>query len=233
MLEANDLTQNINLIFLFMLKVRFNLRNVVAIAICLAVTTTVFSSCDKATKKDKPTDTSRQDSGVVINGVRWATRNVDKPGTFAANPEDAGMFYQWNRKKAWAGEVTGWDNTMPEGASWEKANDPSPAGWRVPTLEEIKTLFDINKVSCNEWTIENGIKGIRFTDIASGKSIFLPTAGYCNGGSGGTLFSVGTYGRYWSSTQLDTSSAYCLHFNSACWSHDIRWHGYCIRSVAK
>ena len=36
--------------------------------------------------------------GVVINGVRWATRNVDKPGTFAANPEDAGMLYQWNRK---------------------------------------------------------------------------------------------------------------------------------------
>jgi len=36
------------------------------------------------------------DAGVIINGIKWATRNVDMPGTFAANPEDAGMFYQWD-----------------------------------------------------------------------------------------------------------------------------------------
>ena len=29
------------------------------------------------------------DKGVVINGVKWATRNVATPGTFAANPEVA------------------------------------------------------------------------------------------------------------------------------------------------
>jgi len=39
-----------------------------------------------------------QETGVVINGVKWATRNVDKPGTFVANPEDFGMLYQWNRR---------------------------------------------------------------------------------------------------------------------------------------
>lgn len=38
---------------------------------------------------------------VEINGVCWATRNVDAPGTFTQNPEDAGMLYQWNRKTAW------------------------------------------------------------------------------------------------------------------------------------
>ena len=30
------------------------------------------------------------EEGVVINGVRWATRNVAAPGTFIANPQDAG-----------------------------------------------------------------------------------------------------------------------------------------------
>ena len=35
------------------------------------------------------------DKGVEINGIRWATQNVDKPGTFVLNPEDLGMFYQW------------------------------------------------------------------------------------------------------------------------------------------
>ena len=27
-----------------------------------------------------------KEKGVVINGVTWATRNVDAPGTFAASP---------------------------------------------------------------------------------------------------------------------------------------------------
>jgi hypothetical protein len=40
------------------------------------------------------------DLGVVINGVKWATRNVDAPGTFAESPQAAGMFYQWNRNKS-------------------------------------------------------------------------------------------------------------------------------------
>ena len=34
--------------------------------------------------------------GVVIDGIRWATRNVDTPGTFANAPSEAGMFYQFN-----------------------------------------------------------------------------------------------------------------------------------------
>ena len=66
--------------------------------------------------------TKTTDTGVVINGVKWATRNVDIPGTFAANPEDAGMFYQWNRKIGWTcGEPminsnggTMWDNSDTE-----------------------------------------------------------------------------------------------------------------------
>ena len=32
------------------------------------------------------------ETGIVINGVRWATRNVDKPGTFASAPEKSGMW---------------------------------------------------------------------------------------------------------------------------------------------
>ncbi len=39
---------------------------------------------------------------VLINGVLWATRNVDAPGTFAASPESTGMFYQWNSRIAWS-----------------------------------------------------------------------------------------------------------------------------------
>ena len=47
-----------------------------------------------------------EDPGVLINGVRWATRNVDAPGTFTTAPENAGMLYQWNRR-------VGWSNSEP------------------------------------------------------------------------------------------------------------------------
>ena len=139
--------------------------------------------------------------GVVINGVRWATCNVDNPGTFAANPESAGKFYQWNRKKAWATTgktVSGWGNYTPSGNSWTKANDPSPAGWRVPTSDEFDSLWDETKVK-NERITSNGIFGIKFTDKATGNSIFLPAAGYRNY-SGRVVHYDGSYGYYWSST---------------------------------
>jgi uncharacterized protein (TIGR02145 family) len=123
------------------------------------------------------------------------------------------MFYQWNRKVAWAatGNATNWDSSTPEGDTWEKANDPSPAGWRVPTLDEIRTLLcDKDKVS-NEWTIENGIKGIRFTDKNSGNSVFLPAAGsYSYSG----IERASEIGYYWSSTALEKFEdlAFYLHF---------------------
>ena len=100
-------------------------------------------------KGDDPKQDPLFDNGIVINGVKWATRNVDTPGTFATKPEAPGMYYQWNRKKAWSvtDDVTDWNTTVPEGTEWTKANDTSPAGWRVPTSDEIQSLFDTNKVS--------------------------------------------------------------------------------------
>jgi uncharacterized protein (TIGR02145 family) len=199
-----------------------------------------FNSYGQNSNSEKEiTDSSYQDGGVVINGVKWATRNLAAPGTFAAKPEDAGMFYQWNRKKAWpaTGDVTGWDVIIPEGNSWTKANDPSPAGWRVPTLDEIKTLFDRNKVS-EEWTTENGVSGGRFTDKATGNSIFLPVVGL-RGYKDGTLLSTSvTFGFYWSSTPNEGSGtdAYFLHFYSdfSYWSSDgYRNCGKTVRCVAE
>ncbi len=150
-------------------------------------------------------DITGHPDGVIINGIKWATCNIDKPGTFAAKPENAGMFYQWNRKVGWSvtdpkinsNGNSSWISSIPAGKTWEKANDPSPAGWRIPTLDEIKTLLNTNKVR-NEWATLNGINGIKFTCKISGNSIFLPVAGY-RGFSSGTISNIET-GCYWSST---------------------------------
>jgi len=188
----------------------------------------------------KPTDPSQTNDGVVINGVKWATRNVDAFGTFAATPESAGMFYQWNRKKAWAatGTVTGWDATFPTGTTWEKANDPSPKGWRVPTKEEMNKLCDKTKVT-NEWTTQNGVGGQKFTDKSTGASVFFPAAGHRGyNDDDGAITTAGEGGCYWSSTSYESNEfgAYHTSFYKGYATgvyDDGRNCGFSVRSVAE
>jgi len=173
--------------------------------------------------------------GVVINGIKWATRNVDKPGTFAAKPEDPGMFYQWNSKKAWAvtGDATDWDDALPEGDTWERLNDPSPEGWRIPTLDELKKLSDPDKVSI-EWTTRNGINGRKSTDKATGHTLFMPAVGSLN--YFGRLSFADMDGYYWCSWESDAYSAYGLDFNvnnNTVWLNYSRILGLSVRAVAE
>jgi len=149
----------------------------------------------------KVTATGTLSEFVLINGIKWATCNVDAPGTFAANPEAPGMFYQWNRKVGWSATnpiknsngSTTWDNSVAAGNTWTKANDPCPPGWRVPTVTEYENLAKTG----SKWTTENGIKGRIFG--SGNNTLFLPAVGGRHF-SDGTLSRVGSLGYYWSST---------------------------------
>lgn len=176
-----------------------------------SATITVTSGTDDitvtVTQSDKTEDGKVPVAGVLINGIMWAPRNVDAFGTFAAQPEDPGMFYQWNRKTAWLGtgdnpvsspEGEVWDITIPTGDEWEAENDPCPEGWRLPTMYEQESLFSSADVT-NEWTDLNGVDGRKFTDIESGASIFLPAAGL-RVNSTGELSGPRDAGLYWSSS---------------------------------
>ncbi len=194
----------------------------------------IFAISTAAMAQNKKTD-----EGVVINGVRWATCNVEEAGSFADSPESVGKFYQWNRniaRSATDSLVANWDNTRPEGDEWEKANDPSPACWRVPTMAEIASLLDTDKVS-SQWVTLNNVNGLRFTDIATGHSIFLPAAGYRIDIEEGKLYEKNLYGHYWSSEPSDGAYAYGLHFGSKridYYYYDLyRSDGRCVRPVAR
>ncbi|MDR0872117.1 MAG: hypothetical protein LBN27_01450 [Prevotellaceae bacterium] len=211
------------------------------LALSVATTASMMTACgdDKEEpKKETPTDptdpTATTDTVIVINGVKWATRNVDEPGTFAATPESAGKFYQWNKKVAWSatGSVSGWSDTAAAGTTWEKANDPSPVGWRVPTTEEQRTLLDAAKVT-SEWTTQNGVSGRKFTDKTTNNSLFLPASG--NWGNNGKLHGAGTSGCYWSSTQYNERNACSLDIISdVAGIYDAyRWVGFSVRAVAE
>ena len=200
------------------------MKNVNFFNFCLllsvSMTIAVFNSCskdddNKSENTNGNTNDNTNPNGVLINGVVWAKCNVDEPGAFAATPESFGMLYQWNRVDSWP--ITNdvyvneyWWTTNPDGITWEKSNDPSPDGWRVPTLDEIKSLLDETKVK-NEKFTQNGVLGCKFTDKATGKSIFLPSVGDRAWNTGRPR--NGGYGRYWSSEPNGTHSAYILIFH--------------------
>lgn len=180
--------------------------------------------------------------GIKINGVIWAKSNVAAPGTFAAKQEDHGMFYQWNRKIGWSIDNpminsnggTTWDTSDPVGTTWEKANDPSPAGWRVPSDNENRSLTDPNHVT-SEWTTINGVDGMKFTDKVTGNTLFFPAAvGYRM--SDGSLSLSGRGSSYWSSTANGDGRAFDIYI----WHNfeegpgiAFRVFGFLVRSVAE
>jgi len=192
--------------------------------------------CGAETAKiDNLQEATKDDAGdwVLINGVRWATRNVGTPGTFVANPEDYGEYYQWNRGTS---DFLLNDDYHTNATSWLPANDPSPAGYRVPTSLQIQRLVNTTYVT-NEWTTYNGVYGKKFTDKTSNKSIFLPAAGWRNNNDsapGG----VGLNGYYWIGRQYGSNhpNAACgLHFSDAGWNSYYgynRNYGFSIRPVA-
>ena len=174
------------------------------------------------------------DEGVVINGIRWATRNVSLPGTFAPYPEIFGMYYQWNRRIGWSSHTnplfnsqggTIWDSTTPIGTEWEAANDPCPAGWRVPTQAELQSLNNAG----SEWITQNRVNGRLFGTAPN--QIFLPAAGFRH--SNGAPSSSG--GNYWSSTRNGPLNVVSLNFLSGMSTINLnsnRVSGFSIRCVA-
>jgi len=137
-------------------------------------------------------------NGVVIRGLCWATRNIDMPGTFAESTIATGMLYQWNRKVGWSatdpltnsnGEtVTTWNTTVEEGSVWEIANDPSPDGWRIPSWEELKQLYD----GGNAYATVNGVSGKIF--FSEDGTVFLPGVPFI--WQDGSVYPYGTYCQY-------------------------------------
>ncbi|MCL2290101.1 MAG: Ig-like domain-containing protein [Bacteroidetes bacterium] len=210
--------------------------------------------------------------GVIINGVKWATRNLAAHGKFVENPKDHGALFQWGRAGDGheqyinadypSGTVSGSENfdiygqivsthaaygkfirqsTFPidwrdpqDDALWnvgnkdapvKTANDPCPAGWRLPTQTELASL------GIGEWT--NTPAAGRY--FGSGdNSLFLPAAG-CRRGDSGLLIAVGTHGYYWSSIPVGTG-AYSLNLHTLDYpDYTIyrRANGFSVRCVAE
>ena len=91
--------------------------------------------------------------------------------------------------------------------------DPCPAGWRLPTLSEWKTIGVGNPSVAKEWDSTKKLLSIPGAD--SDEKLVLPATGHRIGSSGASSHQ-GNYGYYWSSSiPSKNADAYCVLFNSA------------------
>jgi len=202
-----------------MLKIKLKLRNVIAIAVCLVSSATLF-----AQEKD----------GVTINRTTWAARYVGTPRNFVDNPSDYGRFYQWNSNRAWTKDEdkSEWDTLWLGNCknTWQNEDELCPYGWRLPSVGEIKNL-----IASGSFTgTLNGVKGNFFVGD-SGELLFFPY---------GTLDKKGrwpanssdNYGNIWTNTGHTDTCAYNMGYNkgAASWSNSTeRAYGLYVRCVKK
>lgn len=136
--------------------------------------------------------------------------------------------------KEW--DLFGWADITGKKTSTDAMSYPSPeeisgnydydiatklgGKWRTPTYNELRRLFSYEN-TLHEWTVVNGIAGMRLTSKINGNSIFLPAAGTRRGTK---PKHTGEYGSYLSSTidpeygfavcGIEISSRYGVHYSN-------------------
>ena len=156
--------------------------------------------------------------------VKWADRNVG-----ASSPSAYGSHYAWGETSTKSEYLEGNSRVTYRKKSGNIVGEPQydvarakwGATWRLPTKAEWQEL--LNKCKWI-WTTQGGHKGYKIVG-PNGNSIFLPSAGSCEGT---TFWNKG--GFYWSST-----STYRLQFDNS--SRSLRschrYYGHTVRPVTK
>lgn len=158
-----------------------------------------------------------------INGayLSWGRRGPNTTGDsrvdFRTAPNDGanGFAAAPTASDPNAGAITTWISTTQPNYSWmtsggaKTANDPCPAGFRVPTQAEWQAVINNNSLSRTgtPWTsgATNYGSAAHFGPVAGSKTLTLPAAGYRQVGGGatvnGSLARRGEWAQYFSSTQ--------------------------------
>lgn len=119
--------------------------------------------------------------------VKWASFNIG-----ATTPTERGYYFAWgetepkhefyydnyaHRDKEHGLADIGFDIS---GTQYDAARAQWGENWRMPTVAEYSELAN----QCDwQWGTVDGIKGMTVTSRTTGKSIFLPTTGFCHGES--------------------------------------------------
>jgi len=122
-------------------------------------------------------------------------------------------------------------NSSTESSPVKTANDPCPAGWRIPTITEFQSIFNGTSDSSTPSTAgfyysssgnyvkwnSTGTPGWKIapknTPVDSDYTLFLPLAGFR--GSDGKLYLATYFGAYWSSSVNGTSGLHLFFDGSS------------------
>jgi len=187
------------------------MKKVSLILSAVVMTAMMLSSCGGGTSNQEGASNE-----VTIGKQVWMKENlnVDKFRNGDPIPE-AKTKEEWekageNGQPAWCYYNNNPDNGDRYGKlyNWYAVNDPrglAPEGWKIPSDEDWSRLTDFlgrnagKKMKSTEfWADNNGESG-----NGTNKSGF---SGFPGGTCGydGTFYSIGNYGGWWSSTELDT-----------------------------
>ena len=171
--------------------------------------------------------------------VKWASCNLG-----ADAPEAGGSFYAWGETVPKAeytsdtylltrDDVTKYRERFILNRQLDAEDDVVQrqlgGGWRMPTFAEANELVQ----NCDWlWTEQDGVAGYKIMSRVNGAGIFLPAAGYMEGGE---LLYAGSAGRYWTATRhpYHWQCAMNIFFSSDfhyAYFYD-RFRGYPIRPV--
>ena len=173
---------------------------------------------------------------IEINNIKWAKCNVACDRLFADNPTEGG-FYQWNRTKCWsipADTINKWDTTGDASQIWVALNDVCPAGWRLPYLDEIKSLIGSGSFSGSL----DGTKGSFFhgkNNEGNEELLFFP---YGTIGIDGELYnSKENYGNIWAQKGYNMEGIYNMNYHGgvSSWANQLknRAYGFYVRCVCE
>ena len=181
------------------------------------------------------------------SGTLWATCNIG-----ASSPEQYGSYFAWGETKP--KETYTWENykwckgtwdslmkynfqnyygTVDNKKELEPADDAAQANWGLSWQMPTKAQQDELHEHCSwQWTTMNGVNGYLGTG-PSGKTLFLPAAGYKDGTR---IVSEGEFGYYWSHSLFYGMSLYAynqLFFSGSNpgWDKQDRSFGLSIRPV--
>ena len=160
--------------------------------------------------------------GRPTDGHQFRTSGTTSTLATSNTPNHADFILATSSPYDWR---SGGGNDDRWGNGTKTANDPCPAGWRVPSATELRSIANGNTSMFNagsttsgnywEWN-SGGTPGWLIYPNTSGTgapTLFLPAAGFRNFSSG-LLVNVGTLGYYYSSS-VNGTPAYNLNFDSS------------------